>query len=259
MDFTHTKMNVEGQTAVLVIDSPPVNALGTGLKREFGERFDELGHREDIWTVILTAAGEKTFLAGADIPSLLELDYEKGLARVQETRDLFSKIANFPKPIIAAINGTCLGAGLELSLCCDIRIAAKHAKLGLPEVNLGIMPGAGGTQRLARAINPSLARYLIYTGAVLTAEEALSYGLLTKVVPYTSLIEEAEGVARKINEKGPLAVRAAKKAISRGFELPTEAALTLENELWAELCNTEDKREGISAFLEKRRPKFKGR
>jgi enoyl-CoA hydratase/carnithine racemase len=131
--------------------------------------------------------------------------------------------------------------------------------LGFPEVNLGIMPGAGGTQRLPRLINPSLARYLIYTGSLITAAEALSYGLVTKVVPYGSLMEEAEETARRINEKGPLAVRAAKKAISQSNDLPLEKGLTVENEIWATLCNSQDKKEGIAAFLEKRKPEFKGK
>jgi len=259
MSFKHTQMKVKGNTALLIMDSPPVNALGAELKKELAERLDDLEKREEIWTVILTAAGKKIFAAGADIPSLLDLDYEGGLARVQETRRLFSKVANLEKPTIAAINGTCLGAGLELALCCDLRIAADHVRLGLPEVNLGIMPGAGGTQRLPRIINPGLARYLIYTGSTLIPEDALSYGLVTMVVPYGSLMEEAEKVADKINEKGPLAVRAAKKAISQGCALPLEEGLSLENELWANLCHTEDKREGISAFLEKRKSKFKGK
>jgi enoyl-CoA hydratase len=154
-------MKLKGRTAILIMDSPPVNALGAGLKKELAERLDDLEKREEVWTVILTAAGKKIFAAGADIPSLLNLDYEGGLARVQETRRLYSKIANLEKPTIAAINGTCFGGGLELALCCDIRIAADHVKLGFPEVNLGIMPGVGGTQRLSRIINPSLARYLI--------------------------------------------------------------------------------------------------
>lgn len=260
MIFKHTQMKLKERTAILIMDSPPVNALGAGLKKELAERLDDLEKREEVWTVILTAAGKKIFAAGADIPSLLDLDYEGGLVRVQETRRLFSKVANLEKPTIAAINGTCLGAGLELSLCCDLRIAADHVKLGFPEVNLGIMPGAGGTQRLSRIINPSLARYLIYTGSTLTAAEALSsYGLVIRVVPYDSLMEEAEKIAGKINEKGPMAVRAAKKAISQGYDLPLEDGLILENELWAKLCDTEDKREGISAFLEKRKPKFKGK
>jgi len=259
MSFKHTQMKVKGNTALLIMDSPPVNALGAELKRELAERLDDLEKREEVWTVILTAAGKKIFAAGADIPSLLDLDYERGLTRVRETRELYFKVANLEKPIIAAINGTCLGAGLELALCCDLRIVADHVKLGLPEVNLGIMPGAGGTQRLPRIINPALARYLIYTGSTLTAPEALSCGLVTRVVSYESLLEEVEKIADKINEKGPLAVRAAKKAISQGCGLPLEEGLTLENELWAKLCNTEDKREGISAFLEKRKPKFKGK
>jgi len=259
INFKHTRMEVKGRTAILVIDSPPVNALGGELKKELGERFENFDNEDRIWTVILTAAGDKIFAAGADIPTLLNLDPEEGLRRVQEVKDLYSKVANFEKPIIAALNGTCLGGGLELALCCDLRIAADHVKLGFPEVNLGIMPGAGGTQRLPRLINPSLARYLIYTGSILTATEALSCGLVTKVVPYGSLMEEAENMASKINEKGPLAVRAAKRAISQGIDLPLEDGLKFENKTWAKLCDTQDKKEGISAFLEKRKPEFIGK
>lgn len=258
MTFKHTQMTVKGRTAVLLMDSPPVNALGSELKKELGERFDDLEIREEIWTIILTAAGKKIFAAGADIPSLLDLDSKGGLARVQEARELYSKAANLEKPIIAAINGICLGGGLELALCCDLRITADHVKLGFPEVNLGIMPGAGGTQRLPRLINPCLAKYLIYTGSTLTATEALSQGLVNRVVPYDSLLEEAEVIADRINKKGPLAVRMAKKAINQGCELPLDEGLNLENQLWARLCDTEDKKEGISAFLEKRKPEFKG-
>ena len=258
MSFKHTQMTVKGRTAVLLMDSPPVNALGSELKKELGERFDDLEIKEEIWTIILTAAGKKIFAAGADIPRLLDLDYKGGLARVQEARELYSKAANLEKPIIAAINGTCLGGGLELALCCDLRITADHAKLGFPEVNLGIMPGAGGTQRLPRLINLCLAKYLIYTGSTLTATEALSQGLVNRVVPYDSLLEEAEVIADRINKKGPLAVRMAKKAINQGCELPLDEGLSLENQLWARLCDTEDKKEGISAFLEKRKPEFKG-
>jgi enoyl-CoA hydratase len=256
--FKHTRIEVKGRTAILIIDSAPVNALGEELKKEIGKRFEDLDSQDEIWTIILTAAGDKIFAAGANIPSLLNLGPGEGLKRVQEVKDLYSRVANFEKPIIAALNGTCLGGGLELVLCCDFRIAADHVKLGFPEVNLGIMPGAGGTQRLPRLINPSLARYLIYTGSIITAGEALSYGLVTKVVPYGSLMEEAEEMARRLNEKGPLAVRAAKRAISQGYDLPLEKGLALENEIWATLCDTQDKREGISSFLEKRKPEFKG-
>ncbi|HDI78458.1 MAG TPA: enoyl-CoA hydratase [Desulfobacteraceae bacterium] len=259
MELRHTRLEVEDRIAVLVIDSPPVNALGSELKQELSYHIDALKDREDVWTLILTASGNKIFLAGADIPALLDLDYRGGLERVKGTKELFSKFANFPKPIVVAINGTCLGAGLELSLCCDIRIAAEHATLGLPEVNLGIMPGAGGTQRLPRIINPGIARYLIYTGSVISAKEAVSFGIILKAVPYESLLDEAKKIAKDINRRGPLAVRAAKRAISQGLDLPIDEALDLENRIWAELCETQDKREGISAFLEKRRPRFQAR
>ena len=259
MNFIHTRVEIKGKIGILTMDSPPVNALGEELKKELSQRFEELGAQEEVWTVILTAAGDKFFAAGANIPSLLNLDPESGLKRVQETQRLYSSLANFEKPTIAAINGTCFGGGLELALCCDLRIAADHIKLGFPEVNLGIMPGAGGTQRLPRLINPSLARYLIYTGSILSAAEALSYGLVIKSVPYKFLMEEAVDIASKINEKAPLAVRAAKKAVSQGCDLPLEKGLNLENKIWANLCNTQDKKEGILAFLEKRKPQFKGK
>lgn len=179
------------------------------------------------------------------------------MARVQEARELCSKAANLEKPIIAAINGTYLGGGLELALCCDLRVTADHVKLGFPEVNLGIMPGAGGTQRLPRLTNPCWAKYLIYTGSTLTATEVLSQGLVNRAVPYDSLLEEAEIIADRINKKRPLAVRMAKKAIDQGCEVLLDEGLSLENQLWARLRDTEDKKEGISAFLEKRKPEFK--
>jgi enoyl-CoA hydratase len=259
MNFKHTLMKVKENTAILIMDSPPVNALGAELKRELAERLDDIEQNEDIWTVILTAAGKKIFAAGAAIPSLLDLDYEAGLARVRETRMLYSNLENLQRPTIAAINGSCLGGGLELALCCDFRITADHVKLGFPEVHLGIMPGAGGTQRLPRIINPGLAKYLVFTGATLNAAEALSCGLVTKVTPYEALMEKAENIASEINKGGPLAVRSAKRAVNESTSLPLEEGLNLENKLWARLCYTRDKREGIRAFLEKRIPEFKAR
>ena len=249
----------EGKTAVATMDNPPANALSPALRDEFIEKLKALSADNDVWVVIVTGAGEKFFAAGADIPTLLDLNRESGLARVRKSRKFYSAIANFEKPVIAAINGICLGGGLEVALACDIRVAADHAKLGLPEVNLGLIPGAGGTQRLPRAIGPGWANFLLFTGEAIPAQKALETGLVQAVVPATDLMEKAREIAEKINSKGPLAVRAAKRASSRGLQEPLEKGLDLENQAFADVCGTWDKNEGVSAFLEKRKPKFEGK
>jgi enoyl-CoA hydratase len=245
--------------AVLTLNNPPANALSPEVREEFLFHLKELSQDEAVWTLIITGVGDKFFAAGADIPGLLKLDRESGLKRVQSARTFYSGIANFEKPVIAAINGICLGGGLELALACDLRIAAEQARLGVPEVNLGLIPGAGGTQRLPRAIGPGWGNYLLFTGEALPASKALEIGLIQMVVPREELKEAALHLAKKINDKGPLAVRAAKKAAAAALNLPLEEGLNLENKAFADLCATEDKQEGITAFLEKRKPLFKNR
>ena len=249
----------EGKVAVATMSNPPANALSPALRDEFLEKLGALSTDSEVWVVIVTGAGEKFFAAGADIPSLLDLDRDSGLARVRKSREFYSGIANFEKPVIAAINGICLGGGLEVALACDIRVAAEHAKLGQPEVNLGIIPGAGGTQRLPRAIGPGWANYLLFTGEAISARQAWEIGLVQAVVQAEDLLEKAHEIAGKINSKGPLAVRAVKRASSRGLQEPLEKGLDLENQAFSEVCGTWDKNEGVSAFLEKRKPKFEGR
>ena len=253
------KVEISGKVAVMTMDNPPANALSPEFRDEMMEKVHALSQDDAVWTVILTGAGEKFFAAGADIPSLGKLEPDSGLKRVQKSREFFSGIARMEKPVIAAINGICLGGGLELALCCDIRIAADHARLGLPEVNLGIIPGAGGTQRLPRAIGPGWANYLVFTGEAISAQKALGIGLVQEVVPLADLKQAAFAVAEKINSKGPLAVRAAKRASSVGFSLPLEQGLDLENQAFSSVCGTQDMKEGITAFLEKRKPVFQGR
>jgi enoyl-CoA hydratase len=255
------KVQIEliGKGAVLTLNNPPANALSPEVREEFLFHLKEFSRNEAVWTLIITGAGDKFFAAGADIPGLLKLDRESGLKRVQGARTFYSGVANFGKPVIAAINGICLGGGLELALACDIRIAVDQARLGVPEVNLGLIPGAGGTQRLPRAIGPGWGNYLLFTGEALPASKALEIGLIQMVVPREELKEAALSLAEKINSKGPLAVRAAKKAAAAALNLPIEEGLDLENKAFAELCATEDKQEGITAFLEKRKPLFKNR
>lgn len=247
------------QVAFITINNPPANTLTPELRDEFSEKLSQISKDDDVWTLIVTGAGEKFFMAGANIPGLLELDQESGLKRVQDTRKFFSQLDCFEKPVIAAINGLCLGGGLELALVCDIRIAADHVKLGVPEVNLGLIPGAGGTQRLPRAIPLGWANRLLFTGEAISAEKALKIGLVQQVVPLASLRDAAFELAGKINSKGPLAVRAAKKASSRGLSLTLEQGLEIENQAFSEVCGTQDKNEGVTAFLEKRKPHFKGK
>jgi len=230
-----------------------------GFREEFSVRLAEISKDNGIWAIIITGAGQKFFAAGADIPGLLQIDHQSGLERVKKAREFYSQVAYFEKPVIAAINGICLGGGLELALACDIRIAADHVKLGVPEVNLGLIPGAGGTQRLPRAIGPGWANYLLFTGEAISANNALEIGLVQKVVESASLRDAAIKLAEKINSKGPLAVRAAKKASFTGLQHPLEQGLDMENELFAGICATQDKNEGVTAFLEKRRPQFNGK
>lgn len=252
-------VEIQQKVAILTIDNPPANALSPKLREEFLIKMDKIAEDDAVWSLIITGEGEKFFAAGADIPSLLKLDYHSGLKRVQESRRFYSGVACFPKPVIAAINGICFGGGLELALSCDMRIAADHVKIGAPEVNLGIIPGAGGTQRLPRTVGPGWANYIMFTGEPLVAEKALQIGLIQDMVDLSSLKDRAIEIAEKINMKGPLAVRMVKEVVLKGLSVSLEEGLDIENEGFAKICSTQDKNEGISAFLEKRKPAFKGK
>jgi len=259
MESENVHIEIIGKVAVATIDNPPANALTPELRMEFMIKLGELSENDLVWSLVITGAGEKFFMAGADIPGLVKLDRKSGLERLRGTRQFFNALDNFEKPVIAAINGLCLGGGLELALVCDIRIAADHVKMGLPEVNLGLIPGAGGTQRLPRAVGPGWANYLLFTGDAISAEAALGIGLVQKIVPITSLRGTALELADKINSKGPLAVRAAKRVSAKGSLQTLEKGLDMENEAFSELCETHDKNEGVTAFLEKRKPEFQGK
>ncbi|MEW5946441.1 MAG: enoyl-CoA hydratase-related protein [bacterium] len=251
---------VKERIAVVTIDNPPMNPLSDGVKKELGEAFDELGERKDeVFVVIITGGGERAFVAGADIKEFPELDRDSALDRTRRTHELFSKVEEFPRPVIAAVNGFCLGGGLELAMCCDVRIAAENAKLGQPEVNLAVMPGAGGTQRLPRLIGPGKAKEMIFTGVFLSAREALEAGLVQRVVPEGEAVDAALEMAGTILGKGPIAVETAKQVINKGLSLHLGQALRLEQEMWAKLFDTEDQKEGARAFIEKRPPVFRNR
>lgn len=248
----------EGPIAVVTICNPPVNALDAQVIDEIEQVFDGLRERSDVLAVVLTGAGEKAFVAGADISQFPALKREGGTALSRKGQNAFQKIADFPVPVICAVNGFALGGGLELALACDIRVAAENARLGLPEVSLGIIPGYGGTQRLARAVGPSMAKKLIFSAAPIDANEACRIGLADQVTQAGKSLEEALNLARTIAQRGPLAIKAAKKAVNEGIELKLADALLLEAREFGSLCETRDKDEGAAAFLEKRKPNFLG-
>jgi enoyl-CoA hydratase len=255
----YIKYRINTRLATVIIDFPPANAMPVRGRVELLDILDKLLETEEVWAIILTGAGDKFFMSGANIAELLPLTAEEARDRVRQSRQFTSYIERYPRPIICAINGLATGGGLEVALCCDFRLLAEHAKVGLPEVSLGIMPGGGGTQRLPRLIGTSKTKELIYTGRLISATEAHSLGIVDKVVPFDGLMAEANKIAEAIISKAPLAIRAAKQAINASCHLPIEEGIKLENELWADLFATEDKNEGVTAFLEKRKPVFKGK
>ena len=208
---------------------------------------------EEIRCLIVTGAGEKSFVAGADIAEMSGLSAAEGEAFGKKGNDIFRMIETLPVPVIAAVNGFALGGGCELSMCCDFRICSENAMFGQPEVGLGITPGFGGTQRLARLVGPGMAKQLIYTAKNIRAEEALRIGLVNAVYPPEQLIPEAEKLAARIASNAPIAVRACKKAVNEGLEADMDAAIVLEEKLFGSCFGTHDQKEGMSAFLEKRK------
>lgn len=246
--------------ALLAIDRPKVlNALDSSVMDELEASFSSLEMDAEARVVIVTGTGEKAFVAGADIGELARLDVTSAKAIAARGQSVFRKIEHFPKPVIAAINGFALGGGCELALACHLRIASSRAKLGLPEVKLGLIPGYGGTQRLPRLIGKGAALEMILTGEMVDAETALSLGLVNAVVAPEDLLDRCREMARKILSRGPLAVRAALEAVHHGFELPQRDGERLESSLFGILSSTEDTREGLAAFLQNRLPEFKGR
>ena len=251
--------NVEDCVATVTINHPPVNVLTAQGLREFESTLDELAKNDQVKVIIITGSGP-CFIAGADIRVLAGIvSSRKGKELALTGQGIFNKIEALTKPVIAAINGACLGGGLELALCCHIRLAAEGIRLGLPEINLGIIPGYGGTQRLLRVIGQSKATELILTGDSISAQEAMTLGLVSRVYPADDLLHHAVELARRIASKGQMAVRAALKAIHQGAELGVRDGLLLEATLFGDLCESADKQEGMAAFLEKRPPHFKDR
>ncbi len=249
---------VEDRVATLVINRPDKrNALDATVRRELIAALDALRDDPDVRVVVFTGAGDKAFIAGADISELAKRTPVEQRA-VMEGRRIFDEIAAFPKPTIAMINGYAFGGGCELALACDVRIAARSAKLGQPEVRLGILPGGGGTQRLPRLIGAGRALRMLLTGEAVGAEEAERIGLVDQVVADDELHATATALARQIAGHSPLALRLAKDAVRAAFDMPLAAGLAYERELFITAFASDDKAEGVRAFLEKRAPAFRG-
>ncbi len=245
---------------VLTVNRPDkLNALSNELTEELQHLLDEIEKDVDLRVVVITGAGDKAFVAGADINELVERDALKGRDVSRFRQALFARIENLPVPVIAAVNGYALGGGLELALACNIRIASEKAQFGAPEVKLGIIPGDGGTQRLPRLVGLGRAMELVLTGDFIDAQEAHRIGLVNRVVSPDELMESVMALAKKIASRPPLAVKYAKEAVNRSQEGDTASGYALESYLHALACTTEDKTEGVAAFLEKRKGQFKGK
>jgi enoyl-CoA hydratase/carnithine racemase len=250
---------VESSIAIITIDNPPMNPLTKEVWEQLEKALDELNSRKDeIKVLILTGKG-KAFVAGADIKSFQDLTQEEAKVRLKKAMRRYLKVEQFERPVICAINGYCFGGGLELAMCCDIRFASSNAQLGQPEINIGLIPGGGGTQRLARLAGEGIAKELIFTGKPIGAQRAAEIGLVNRVTEPENLMQEAMEMASLIASKAPLAIRAAKEAINRGSKMLLEEGLEVEAYQWSYLCGTEDQKEGVKAFIEKRKPVFTGR
>ena len=259
-DRQFVKTSLEERVATITIDHPPVNALNQATLEELNASIDEVIANPEVKAVVITGAGQIAFVAGADITEFSKLaDASQARSVSQSVHAIYTKIENAPKPFIAAINGVALGGGLELAMACHLRIIGDRAKVGQPEINLGIIPGWGGTQRLPRLVGSSKAIELILTGDAITAQEAYRINLVNKVVPGGEVLKTARDLAKKISQKGGLAVTLALRAVVAGLQQPLADGLAIEAEGFGQVAASEDGREGAAAFLAKRQPVFKDR
>jgi enoyl-CoA hydratase len=260
MAYKNLITKVENDIGWVIINRPDkLNALNKETVDEMTDAFRAFLFDTKAKAVILTGSGEKAFIAGADIGELAELDLDTGKEYVLNGQELTRLMENFPKPVIAAVNGFALGGGTEMALSCHVRVASENAKMGQPEVKLGLIPGFGGTQRLSRLVGKGRALELILTGKIIGAAEALEIGLVNRVVPQEELLATCEALAAEMTANGPLALKYGIEAVNSGFDVPMDEALKLEAELFGKCCATEDSKEGTKAFLEKRKPDFQGK
>jgi enoyl-CoA hydratase len=256
--MTHVLLEKKEHVAIATINRPKaLNALNSEVLADLNELVDTVNADSDIYALVMTGSGEKAFVAGADIGEMSTLTKAEGEAFGKKGNDVFRKIETMPIPTIAAVNGYALGGGCELSMACDIRLCADTAVFGQPETGLGITPGFGGTQRLARLIGPGMAKQLIYSARNIKADEALRVGLVNAVYPAEELMAAAEKLAATIAKNAPIAVRACKKAINEGLDLDMDKAIELEEELFGSCFETHDQVEGMGCFMSREKPKPK--
>jgi enoyl-CoA hydratase len=262
-DYENILIEIDNERSVALVTinrADKLNALSRPLLEDLSAAIDEVASDERVRAVIVTGAGSKAFVAGADIAEIAALDGpEAGAEYARFGQSVMRKLELLPKPVIMAINGYALGGGCELALCGDVRIAADSAQLGQPEINLGVIPGFGGTQRLARLIGRDRAKLLIFTGERVGAEEAYQLGIVDRVVPAAGLMDAAYELAASLAAKAPRALALTKAAVNEGLDLPLDEALELEAGLFGRVTATEDRREGTTAFLEKRQAQWSGR
>jgi enoyl-CoA hydratase len=250
----------DGDLAIVTIDRPEkMNALNAEVVRQLGDAFTGLASDDTVLGVILTGGGEKAFVAGADIGELALMGPITGVEISREGQQVFLQIERFPKPVLAAVGGYSLGGGFELALACHLRVASENARFGLPEVSLGIIPGYGGTIRLARIVGLGRALELTLTGEMIAAPKAEAIGLVSLVVPRAELLDKSKELMRKITKNGPVAVRLALESVYHALDASTADALEHESALFGLLASTDDMREGMQAFLGKRKAAFQGR
>ncbi|MGE1061508.1 short-chain-enoyl-CoA hydratase [Megasphaera paucivorans] len=260
MSYENLLIEKENGTAVVTINRPKaLNALNEATVRELDKMIDEIEADQDVAVLIITGSGQKSFVAGADIVEMKDKNAMEGRDWGILAQGVFNKLENMKKPVIAAVNGYALGGGNELQMACDIRIAADNAKFGQPEVTLGITPGFGGTQRLPRLVSKGMAKKLLFTGAMIDAAEAYRIGLVDELVPADHLMAAAKKMAVKIQSVAPLAVQLCKSAVNRGINMDLQSGIQYEDEVWGLCFSTNDQKEGMQAFVEKRKAEFSGK
>lgn len=258
MDQGELTITKDGRVVFITIKrESALNALNAHILEKLAAAFKDIEEDGSVSVVVITGYGEKAFVAGADVKEIKDAGAGR-TAFIRRGQEILSQIRRSPKIVIAAINGYALGGGCELALACDIRIASDRARMGMPEAGIGVMAGYGGTQLLARLLHVGMARYLIFSGAMVTAQEALSIGLVEKVYPADSLMQEVGELAHRIASAGPLALECSKRAIDVGTSLPLTEALEFELGEYDKVARSQDAEEGLSAFLEKRKPAFSG-
>ncbi|WP_071394347.1 enoyl-CoA hydratase/isomerase family protein [Bacillus tuaregi] len=259
MNYQYLRCEIENKVAVVTIDHEPGNKLNTQVYQEITQLMGELEINPEVKAIVLTGAGDEAFVAGADINEMVDLDTVGMMNLTQITRVSFSRIENLTKPVIAAINGEARGGGFELALTCDLRIASEKAQFAFPEINLGVIPGGGGTQRIQKVVGQGTAKELLYFGKFIDAQRAYELQIVNQIVPHDQVLATAKEWAFELAEKAPVALRMMKAAVNTGSNVDLESALTVEAACYDGAFATEDRREGMAARLENRTPKYIGK